>query len=92
MKEKKSETSTVRSNDLLSARELLSSYAHEAWSGWMKYMLKKTTPGFNGTVIIPRKLVERWTRQMNTNYRDLPEDEKNSDRDEADQILSIINR
>lgn len=76
---------------LLSVRESLSEYAHEAWSGWMIYMFSKMTLNDDGTATMPKWAVERWTRQMNTKYSELPESEKDSDRDEADRILSIIN-
>lgn len=71
-------------------REALSDYAHAAWSGWMQYMFGKCVRLPNGSVIVPSSLVERWTRQMNTAYGDLPEGEKESDRAEADKILGII--
>lgn len=71
-------------------RENLSSYAHEAWSGWMVYMFAKSVYNEDGSITIPPELVERWTRQMNTDYANLPEGEKQSDRDEADKMLDII--
>lgn len=71
-------------------REALSDYAHAAWSGWMHYMFGKCDRAPDGGVIVPASLVERWTRQMNTAYVDLPEGEKRSDRAEADKILEII--
>ncbi len=42
------------------------------------------------TVTIPAQMVARWTRQMNTPYADLPENEKESDREEADKIIAIL--
>jgi hypothetical protein len=71
-------------------RERLAAYAHEAWSGWMRYMFSKATQHENGIVTIPVGLAERWQRQMNTAYDDLPESEKASDRDEADKMLAIM--
>lgn len=73
-----------------STRERLATYAHSAWSGWMKYMFSKSDQNADGSVTIPKELVARWTRQMYTPYSELPEDEKNSDRDEADKIQSTI--
>ena len=35
----------------------------------------------DGSCIIPKDKVERWTKQMNTDYKDLSESEKQSDRD-----------
>lgn len=80
-------------------RERLAAYAHEAWSGWMRWMFEQG--GFstiqaddNGETLTfwtmkPEKY-ERWQRQKNTPYADLPESEKASDRDEADKILAIL--
>ena len=47
---------------LLSVRESLSEYAHEAWSGWVKYMFSKMTLNDDGTATMPKWAVERWTR------------------------------
>lgn len=70
-------------------REALADYAHEAWSGWMKYLFSKSIEHAGGAVLIPADLVARWRRQMDTPYADLPENEKRSDRREADKILTV---
>jgi hypothetical protein len=70
-------------------REALADLAHQRWSRWMKYMWSKSTKVF-GFVIVPNKEVKRWERQMNTDYRDLPEAEKESDRAEADKVISLL--
>ncbi|MBW2094188.1 MAG: hypothetical protein JRI80_04800 [Deltaproteobacteria bacterium] len=78
-------------------REQLANYAHNSWAGWMEYLFEKSIsykPGEvqaeEGAIIIPKWAVERWKRQMNTKYNDLPESEKESDRQEADKIIAII--
>lgn len=72
-------------------REELAAYAHEAWTGWMLYLFEKSRyDSERGTVTIPRELVDRWTRQMQTDYADLPEAEKESDRKEADRMLVLM--
>ena len=43
-----------------------------------------------GGVIIPQWAVERWMRQMNTEYKNLSEEEKESDRKEADGMILIM--
>jgi len=70
--------------------EPLAEYAHEAWSGWMKYLFGKSLTMMGGGVCIPVDLVSRWTRQMSTPYDDLSEEEKDSDRKEARRILAIV--
>lgn len=78
-------------------REQLAEYAHDAWSSWMKYLFQQGQ--FKGKIvegkhvmewIMPAWFVERWQRQMNTPYADLPESEKESDREEADRMLAIV--
>ena len=76
-------------------REKLAAYAHEAWSGWMRYMFKKCKfIGYlergNVRIEMPTELYERWTYQMNTPYAELPEDMKLSDCDEADKMITIV--
>ena len=71
-------------------RELLAAYAHESWSGWMKYLFGKSIDLSSGAVVIPGKLVKRWKRQIGTPYAELPEGEKESDRKEADRMLAIL--
>lgn len=71
-------------------RELLAEYAHDAWSGWMKYLFSKASINEDGTWTMPKWAVERWTRQMNTTFKDLSEEEKQSDLEEADKMLNIL--
>ena len=80
-------------------REKLAAYAHEAWSGWMRWMFEQG--GFstihaddNGQTITlwtmkPEKYA-RWQRQMTSNYEDLPDSEQASDRAEADRMMAIF--
>lgn len=72
-------------------REPLASLAHEQWSGWMRYLFEKSTLNADGTATIPAWAVERWQRQVATPYHNLPEEEKESDRAEADRVIAVIN-
>jgi len=71
-------------------REQLAYYAHDAWSGWMKYMFKKMKINDDGTATMPKWAVDRWTFQMKKTYNELPDDMKESDRQEADRMITII--
>ncbi len=79
-------------------REALAEYAHTAWSGWMRYMFNNCGGEVDskllstGAAIIPQWAVERWQRQMNTPYANLPESEKESDRADADKMLEILSQ
>lgn len=81
-------------------REALAAYAHEAWAHWMRYLFSKCINGpadsktpIGGTrpQVIPVASVERWQRQMDTPYAELSEAEKESDREQADKILKVLN-
>ena len=71
-------------------REQLAALAHEQWAGWMTYLFEKSVVGDDGSVEIPADLASRWKRQMNTSYVNLPENEKESDRAEADRMIGVI--
>lgn len=71
-------------------REVIASLCHEQWSGWTGYQFSKGTFNEDGTWTMPAWAVKRWTRQMNTLFPDLSEEEKNNDRIEADRFLAII--
>jgi hypothetical protein len=77
-------------------REKLAELAHEQWSGWMRWMFRcgkfvamRHEGVFQTVWIMPGALRERWERQMKSPYSELPEREKDSDRVEADRMMSI---
>lgn len=72
-------------------QERLASYAHNAWSGWMKHLFDSCRENGDGSVTIPQELAQRWKRQMGTDYEELPGNERESDREQADCILNILN-
>lgn len=71
-------------------RELVAALCHEQWSGWMKYMFNLCRFNSLGDTLIPMEFVARWKRQMETNYDSLPENEKDSDRIEADKFIRLF--
>ena len=71
-------------------RERLAALAHRRWSGWMRYLFLKGQFDFDGTWTMPKWAVERWWRQMNTEFDNLSDVEKESDFREADKILAVI--
>lgn len=72
--------------------EKLADYEHDRWSKWQTYLFSKCLKSKEGELIIPKEYVERWTRQMNTSFRDLTDQEQESDRKEARKILEIIKK
>lgn len=81
-------------------KEKLAEFAHNQRSGWMKYLFSKcyevrlkttlTDPYGEVNLVIPKQEIDKLKRQMNTEYNDLSEKEKNSDRKEADDIIKIF--
>jgi len=72
-------------------REKLANLCHDQWSGWTKYLFSKGIFNSDGTWTMPKWAVDRWQKQMNTYYENLSEEEKNSDRFEADKFLLLFN-
>ena len=62
---------------------------HDVWSHWMKYQFSMCHKNSDGDTVIPKELVERWERQANTEYGNLTEKEKQSDRDVATKFLAL---
>ena len=72
--------------------ELLADFEHDRWSRWQKYLFSKCIVNVDGSLTIPKELVDRWARQMDTDYDNLSEQEKNSDRKEAIRIIKCIEK
>lgn len=70
--------------------EKLADIEHDSWSKWMNYLFAKSIKNEDGTYTIPKWAVDRWTRQLNTLYQNLNEEEKESDRKEARKFLDCI--
>ena len=77
----------MNNNELI---ELLADYEHDRWSRWQKYLFSKCIINEDGSLIIPKEFVDRRTRQMHTDYSNLSNEEKESDRKEAKNILDLI--
>jgi len=71
-------------------KEELAALCHKQWSGWIRYLFELSTLSPQGNCIIPRSLYKRWYRQVNTNYRDLSEEEKDKDRRQADKFIQLL--
>lgn len=72
--------------------EALAAYCHDKqWSGWMSYIRENASVDPEaGTWTIPAWAVKRWSMQMDTPYAKLPEEMRESDRDEARAILAKL--
>ncbi len=72
--------------------EALAAAEHERWAHWQRYLHDQCLPAADGALLIPAELVERWNRQMATPYDELPESEKESDREQVRKVLPIVER
>lgn len=72
-------------------REKFAELAHEQWSGWMHYLFEKCDL-IDDNLIVPKWARLRWGEQMITRYADLSEEEKDSDRVEADKMLEVTEK
>lgn len=70
-----------------SLREKIASVQHAIWAHWMKHMFTQGNYNADGSWTMPADKVERWSRQMNTDYSDLTDKERERDRDQADKVL-----
>ncbi len=71
-------------------KEEVARLCHEQWSEWMAYLFSKGEFQEDGTWVMPDWAVTRWQRQREAAYEDLSEDEKDSDRAEADKFLALF--
>jgi len=71
-------------------RERLAEIEHERWSHWQRYMHSKCQKQPDGSLMIPAELAERWERQASTEFADLTDKEKDSDREQVDRYLPTI--
>jgi hypothetical protein len=70
--------------------EELADVQHEIWSYWMKHLFRVSHRNDDGSVTIYVADAERWKRQMATDYADLSEREKDSDRHQAHKVIAVL--
>jgi hypothetical protein len=70
--------------------EPLASIEHERWSHWQRYLHSKCIPQPDGSLLLPAEFVARWETQIATNYAELDEKEKESDREQVRKYLPLI--
>lgn len=82
--------------------EIMADVEHDRWAGWQKYFFSKCllkpqsqVGGMDDRYIyfaLPKDLYERWTRQIETPYSELSEEEKDSDRKEARKTIEALEK
>ena len=74
----------------LERNEKLAEIEHESWSDWMRHVFSRGTFLPDGNFVMNTCDVDRWTRQMETPYSKLSEEEKDSDRREVKRYLRVL--
>lgn len=72
--------------------EQLANIEHQRWADWQKYMHSLCEKKEDGSLIISASNVKHWTRQINTDYKDLTNKEKDSDRGQVVRYWDLINK
>ena len=72
------------------AKPELCDYAHEAWIRWMQKLFDLSVHHADGTVTLSRYHVDRWKRQIKTEYANLSDQGKDLRDAEADRIIGVI--
>lgn len=70
--------------------EELASIEHERWAHWQLYLHEQCEVLPDGSLRIPAELVDRWTRQARTDYAELADEEKDSDREQVLRYLPTL--
>lgn len=72
--------------------EKLAAIEHERWAHWQKYLHSLCQLNSDGSLTIPTSLVNKWNKQIETDYKDLSEKEKDSDREQVMKYLPLISK
>jgi len=72
--------------------EKIADAQHKIWSHWMDYLFSTCEERNDGCVVIPKDKVDRWKRQIKTQYIDLSESEKDSDIKIAFDVLKVVQK
>jgi hypothetical protein len=71
-------------------RENIADVQHAIWSHWMGYLFTVAVKNEDGSATLPAEYVRRWSAQMRASYSELSQDERESDREQADRVLKAL--
>jgi len=72
--------------------EKLAHHEHARWSDWQKYLHHLCVEDDGKNLVIVRTMREHWERQIKTDYKDLSEVEKDSDREQVMRYFHLIKK
>lgn len=70
--------------------EKIAKVQHEIWTHWMEYLFDEASINEDGSVTLSAEDVARWKRQISTDYEQLSEKEKESDREQARKVIDVL--
>jgi len=90
--------STSKYHNNLSKKEIelmekLAYHEHTRWADWQKYLHSKmeiTRATCGDIIYFPTELYKHWERQIKTDYKNLSEQEKDSDREQVMRYFNLI--
>lgn len=71
-------------------RETLASWCHDQWRGTMDNLWTHMQHRHAGWCLVGEDAEEDLFRKRESTYAELPEEEKDSDRQEADKLISLL--
>ena len=78
------------SDALVAHRDQFATMEHERWAHWQSYLHSKCVRQSDGSLVIPAALVERWERQIHTEFDELSKEEQSSDLEQVDKFLALV--
>ncbi|MBD0476738.1 MULTISPECIES: hypothetical protein [Acinetobacter calcoaceticus/baumannii complex] len=79
---------TAKQKELI---EKLAAIEHKRWAHWQRYLHSQCLKNDDGSLTIPADLVKKWNKQIDTDYFNLTESEKDSDREQVLKYLPLLN-
>jgi hypothetical protein len=73
-------------------QDQLATAEHERWAHWQSYMHDHGQRHPDGSLTLPAHLVAQWDGQIKRPFDELTEQEKDSDREQVDRYLPLIER
>jgi hypothetical protein len=81
---------TFSKDNMDELKQRLARIEHDRWASWQDWMHKICTRNTDGSITIPVDLVKRWDRQIQAEYADLSDKEKESDLKEVNRYWWLI--
>jgi hypothetical protein len=85
-------STTPSEHDFATLLEQLAALEHQRWAHWQRYVHSQGSRQADGSLVLPAHLVQHWEHQIGTPYEDLPNTEKESDREQVRKYFPLLQR